>query len=327
VTRTDLLARADRLRSGRTPFVLATVVRAERPTSAKAGDSALVLPDGTVEGFVGGTCAESTVRLQGLRLLETGESTLLRITPAAGEPETVTEGLVTVGNPCLSGGTLEIFMEAMIPPTLVHVFGDYPVARALASVGEALGYDVRTAATPDAPIPPGTGAVVVASHGRDEEQVLTAALRAGVPYIALVASRRRGRAVVAGLDVSEPERARVRTPAGLDIGARTPPEIALSVLAEMIASRPRPTRPEAAPGHAGGPAIAVGAGAVPPAAARSEPVPPGPSGPAEATDPVCGMTVAVAGTTLQLEHAGRRWYFCGSGCLRAFADDPGRFTA
>src|SRR3954447_10198018 len=97
----NLLSRADQLREGRTPFVLATVVRAERPTSAKPGDRALVLPDGTVEGFVGGDCAESTVRAQGLRLLATGESTLLRITPNEGA-ETVTEGLVTVGNPCLS---------------------------------------------------------------------------------------------------------------------------------------------------------------------------------------------------------------------------------
>src|SRR2546423_5898275 len=113
MSRTDLLERAQRLRSARTPFVLATVVRAQRPTSAKAGDQALVLSDGTVDGFVGGTCAESTVRVQGLRLLDTGESTLLRIAPAAGEQPVAVEGLVTVGNPCLSGGTLEIFLEAM----------------------------------------------------------------------------------------------------------------------------------------------------------------------------------------------------------------------
>ena len=149
----DLQARADGLRSGRTPFVWATVVRAERPTSAKAGDRALVLPDGTVEGFVGGSCAESTVRLQGLRLLHTGESTLLRISPDAGEPA-VAEGLVTVGNPCLSGGTLEIFLEAMMPPTLVHVFGDAPVARALAAVGEAVGYEMRLVTDPATPIAP-----------------------------------------------------------------------------------------------------------------------------------------------------------------------------
>lgn len=119
MTNTELLNRADVLRHGRTPFVLATVVHVERPTSARPGDSALVLPDGTVEGFVGGTCAETTVQLQGLRVLETGESLLLRITPAAdtggeGARDPV-EGLVTVANPCLSGGTLDIFLEANLP--------------------------------------------------------------------------------------------------------------------------------------------------------------------------------------------------------------------
>lgn len=293
----DLQLRANHLRSGRTPYVLATVVRAERPTSAKAGDSALLLPDGTLEGFVGGTCAESTVRLEGLRLLKTGESTLLRITPAADEREVVGDGLVTVGNPCLSGGTLEIFLEAMIPPTLVQVFGDAPIARALGRVGEALGYEIRAIGNPDEPFPPDTAAVVVASHGRNEEQVLTAAVRGGVPYVALVASRRRGQAVVAGLELSQDEKARVHTPAGLDIGARAAPEIALSVLAEIIANRPRPARQASVPSAL----------------------------PTEAVDPVCGMTVAVTGESLRLELDGKVWHFCGPGCRQAFADDPGRY--
>ena len=144
-TRADLLQRAQHLRSARTPFVLATVVRAQRPTSAKAGDSALVLPDGTLDGFVGGTCAESTVLLHGLRLLRTGESTLLRITPspeADGGADEPVEGMVTVANPCLSGGALDIFLEAMLPPALVYVFGDGPVARALVDVGTAAGYEI-----------------------------------------------------------------------------------------------------------------------------------------------------------------------------------------
>src|SRR2546421_10847030 len=195
MSRTDLLERAQRLRSARTPFVLATVVRAQRPTSAKAGDSALVLADGTVDGFVGGACAESTVRLEGLRLFATGESTLLRITPSGPGPDPDGEGLVTVANPCLSGGTLEIFLEAMVPPPLVVVLGDAPVARALAEVGAALGYEMVRATES---IPPDTAAVVVASHGRDEEPVLVAALRAGVPYVALVASRRRAAGGLAG---------------------------------------------------------------------------------------------------------------------------------
>src|SRR6478736_82103 len=99
--------RADALRRQRAPYVHARVVLAERPTSAKPGDEALVLADGTIEGFVGGTCAESTVRAQGLALLDSGESLLLRISPVE-EPQQ--SGKLTVVNPCLSGGTLEIFL-------------------------------------------------------------------------------------------------------------------------------------------------------------------------------------------------------------------------
>lgn len=281
----DVLVRADQLRTGRTPFVLATVVRAERPTSAKPGDRALVLPDGTLEGFVGGSCAESTVRLQSLRLLETGESTLLRITPTESEAATG-EGTVTVANPCLSGGTLDIFLEAMLPPVLVYVYGLGPIARALVELGGALGYEVH-AAEPAEALPADLGALVVASHGRDEEDVLAAAVRSGVPYVGLVASRRRGTAVLAELDVPA---SAVHTPAGLDIGSRTASEIALSIYAELVAERPRE----------GKPVVAAGDTQV------------------EALDPICGMTVAVGAHSLSVDVDGRRVYFCGPGCRDAF---------
>ena len=235
MSRADLLERVNGLRTGRTPFVLATVVRAERPTSARPGDCALVLADGTIDGFVGGVCAESTVRLESLRLLQAGESGLLRITPAADDGP-AQEGVRTVGNPCLSGGTLEIFLEAMIPPVLVSVYGEAPVARALVKVGNSLDWDVRSGVDPAAPIPADTSAVVVASHGRDEATVLRAALSADVGYVALVASPRRSAGVLeelAALGVDERQRARIHAPAGLDIGARTAGEIALSVFAGL----------------------------------------------------------------------------------------------
>jgi xanthine dehydrogenase accessory factor len=302
--RADLLSRVDGLRSRRTPFVLATVVRAERPTSAKPGDCALVLADGTIDGFVGGACAESTVRLESLRLLQAGESGLLRITPRAGDGGTAEEGVRTVGNPCLSGGTLEIFLEAMIPPALVVVHGEAPVARALARVGHALDWDVRTGIDP-APIAPDTAAVVVASHGRDEAPVLRAALSAEVPYVALVASRRRAAGVLGELTtrgVPAAQCARIHAPAGLDIGARTAPEIALSVFAEIIEQRPRVVVPAPGPGEApaGAPEVAV--------------------------DPVCGMEVAVTPASLSARHAGATVRFCGTGCRQAFLDDPQRFV-
>jgi xanthine dehydrogenase accessory factor len=277
----ELLSRVDDLRRARTPYVLATVVRALRPTSAKPGDRALVLADGSIEGFVGGTCAESTVRLQGLRLLETGSSTLLRITPDPGDERMSGEGLVVVGNPCLSGGTLEIFMEAMIPAPLIYVYGDSPIARSLATVGAAAGFEMIVA-TPAAAVSPDAAAVVVASHGRDEEGVLAAAIRADVPYIALVASHKRGDAVLASVEAT---RERVRTPAGLDIGARTPPEVAVSILAEIISLR-----------------------------TRSEP----PASFAVAVDPVCHMEVAMTPDALTAERDGQTYYFCGPGCRTTF---------
>lgn len=297
---TDMLRRRESLRALRTPYIVATVVRAERPTSAKAGDNALVLPDGTIEGFVGGTCAESTVRAQGLRALDTGEATLLRITPSADATETRAEGVIMVNNPCLSGGALDIFLEPVLPPTPLRVLGDGPIARALVRFGGELGYDVDNPADPDTPLPAHTGVVVVASHGRDEEPVLTAALRAEVDYVGLIASRRRGAAVLAGLDVAEEQRARVRTPAGLDIGARGATEIALSVFAEIIALRPRR---ENATASAGGGLT-----------------------PGEAVDPVCGMTVVVTERTPSVRAEGTAFYFCGTGCKQAYRAEPTKYA-
>jgi xanthine dehydrogenase accessory factor len=308
----DVEARAAELRRDRVPFVHARVVRAERPTSAKPGDEAVVLPDGTIEGFVGGACAESTVRAQGLSLLDSGESLLLRISPSAepgGPGAAEPEGTLTVVNPCLSGGTLDIFLEPVIPAPTIAIHGESPIAVALAALAERLGFDVLEnagdAVGGEAGAPP--AAVVVASHGRGEERVLEAAVRAGVPYVGLVASRKRGEAVVAALELDDAQRASVHTPAGLDIGARTPREVALSILAEIVASRPRPS------GAAGSPTAATGESAGQTAA------------PEVVTDLVCGMSVVADDAALHLDHGGERYWFCGTGCLRAFAADPSAY--
>ncbi|NMO88959.1 XdhC family protein [Actinomycetospora sp. TBRC 11914] len=228
---TSLLGRAEALREQGTPFVLATVVRVEHPTSARPGDRALVLADGTVDGFVGGHCAEDGVRQESLRVLASGTTALLRIAPEGGPVGC--HGEVGLANHCESGGTLEILLEAVVPSTVVGVHGDGPIAAALRRLATALDHTVVEGMGSG----PAPDAVVVASHGYDEAPVLEAALRAGVGYVALVASRRRGAAVLAGLDVEDADRDRVHTPAGLDLGATTPPEVALSVLAEMVAVR------------------------------------------------------------------------------------------
>lgn len=312
--RIDLLERVSELRARRTPFVVATVVRVAKPASAHPGDSAIVLPDGTLEGFVGGMCSESTVRTQGLRQLASGRSVLLHITPSgnAGPAPTGAEGAhaeseVTVGNPCLSGGSLDVFLEVMRPPALIHVYGDTPVALALADVGHAAGAEVRPTADAGAPIPPDTTAVVVASQGGDEHRVLKAALEAGVRYIGLVASRRRGAAVLDALGLDGQERGRVHTPAGLDIGAQSPGEVAVSIVAEIIAVGAARTSF----------GITGAATAVIAEASR---------GPREATDPVCGMTVAVTDAAIRLQAQDGMVYFCCPNCRDAFAADPGRYT-
>jgi xanthine dehydrogenase accessory factor len=275
--------------------VHATVVRAQHPTSAHAGDAALIHADGSIVGFVGGTCAEASVRAQALEVLVSGEPLLLRIRPdAATAPDEA--GAVTVTNPCLSGGTLEIFLEPHRPAPRVVVVGSTPVARALAALGGPLGLHVELTDGGSTRPDPDDAALIVASHGRAEEPALEAALRAGVPYVGLVASRTRGGAVLAGLDVSDAERARVHSPAGLDLGARTAGEIALSILAEMITER-----------------------------AATVPTPDGVE-PLTALDPVCGMTVGVSESTLQAAYRGSTVYFCCEHCRSAFFAELARFA-
>jgi len=322
----DLAGRAAALSAEGTPFVWATVVRAHRPTSAKAGDSAIVMADGEVDGFVGGECAEASVRAQSLEVLATGETRLLRVAPgeeAAGEPDE--DGVVTVHNPCLSGGTLEILLEPSVPQPVVAVYGGAPIAAALLRADRLFGLQVRVLTDPDEPMPPGAVALVVASHGRDEEPVLTAALRAGVPYVGLVASRRRGPAVVGSLDVDEAQRAAVHTPAGLDIGARTAAEVALSILAEIVASQ-RLSSSQAGAGvepTAG----AAPAGAEPARAVPTRTVPAGAPGPAAARDPVCGMAVAPVAASPHVETTAGTVYFCGTGCRTAYLDNPAAYAS
>lgn len=293
----SLAERAAELAQARVPFVLATVVRALHPTSAHAADTALVHADGQIEGFVGGTCVESSLRLHALEVLVRGEPLLLRI--QAGAPETIVEeGAVTVANPCVSGGTLEIFLEPRRPAPRLVVIGTSPVARALTALAGPLGLAAESGDAvhdDDARDFGGVTAVVVASHGRGEEMALTAALRADVPYIGLVASRTRAAAVLASLD--RPDTDRVHSPAGLDIGGRTAPEIALSILAEMVATR----------------ALA----AAPAQITRTVP--------AQAVDPVCGMTVAVSAQVPQVPVGDAIWYFCAESCRAAFAADPARY--
>jgi len=283
--------RARELSAARTPFVHATVVRAQPPTSSYPGDEAILLADGTIEGFVGGQCAQNSVRKAALGALQAGESVLLRVLPDGDVHFPEAPGACVVVNPCLSGGSLEIFLAPQLPAPLIQIYGATPIGDALAQLCEVLGYDVRRDTEPaDAT------AVVIASHGGPEAEIIRAALDNGVGYIGVVASQVRGAAILNELELCEAERARVHTPVGLPIGAKTPAEIAVSIAAELIAG--------------------IRGGGLSRAVALE-------GGPREAVDPVCGMTVTIGPATEHLQLAGADFWFCGPGCRRSFAAEAG----
>jgi xanthine dehydrogenase accessory factor len=313
--------RAQELAAEGTAFVVATVVRAQRPTSVKAGDVALVLGDGTIEGFVGGVCTQESVRAYSLQAIESGEALLLRILPdgSVGEHEEAVrdapneEGAMTIQNPCLSGGAIEIFLEPVLSAPRVLVVGDTPIAAAILSLGPELGLDV--VAVEGGNPEPGAGdlALVVASHGRDELHILRRGLEESVAYIGLVASRKRGAGVIGGLradGVPDEQLAQIDVPAGLDIGARTPAEIALSILSTVVAVR------------RGKHAAASDRARLPVLTHTPRPAPE-----TLAIDPICGMTVAAVASTPSVQVDGETYYFCCEGCRAAFEAQHERAAA
>jgi xanthine dehydrogenase accessory factor len=308
----ELAQRADELATDGEAFVSATVVRVERPTSVRPGDVAIVREDGAIEGFIGGVCAQHSVRLYALRAIERGEPLLLRIlgpdhldAPVDGDPESAVEvaseeGAVTVQNPCLSGGSIEVFLEPFMPAPRMLVVGESPIAQALTRLAPDVGLDVVATADerhrgerPQA----SDLALVVAAHGRDELEMLRAGLAAGVEYIGLVASRKRGAALVEELrdeGIAEELLGDIDYPAGFALGAQSPGEIAVAILARIIQVRRMGESSTHVPARA-------------PKATT-------------ATDPICGMTIVVGADTPQLEHDGETVYFCCEGCRRTFEE-------
>ncbi|AXO37132.1 XdhC family protein [Micromonospora echinospora] len=281
---TTIARRTHDLTVSRAPFVHATVVRAQDPTSARPGDDAVILPDGTIEGFVGGMCAENSVRAAALDTLQDGKALLLRVLPDGAPVFPDTPGARVVVNPCHSGGALEIFLRPVLPVPVLGLVGDTPISAAVATLAAFLDFEVATSGDYS-----GATAVVVAGLGKGEQDAIRAALDAGVGHIALVASRTRGAAVLDELALSDAERARVRTPAGLEIGARSPQEIALSIMAEVV----RALRVD---GLSSSPAAPVAL-------------------PQQAVDPVCGMTVLIGPDTPHVRIDGTDHWFCCPGCL------------
>ncbi len=297
-TPVDVLARAAALAADGVPFVLATVTWSRGPSSGKGGCKAVVHADGRVEGWLGGACSEPTVVRHALEALAEGSSRLLVL--GADDERS---GVVRVAMACASEGEMEVFVEPVVPPPDVWVVGRSPMVRVLADLAGSLGW--RAHVVDDDAGLAGVGprsAVVVATQGHGDEPAVAAALASSAAYVGLVASGKRADAVRQWLreeGVGEADLARLRAPAGLDLGATAHHEIAVAVLAELVAVRA--------------------------SAWRLPPVEVTP--PATAVDPVCGMTVDVATARWRSEGEDGPVWFCAAGCRRAYDADPGQFTS
>jgi xanthine dehydrogenase accessory factor len=330
----SVVARVAELEAERRTFAVATVVAVRRPTSARPGAGGIVHPDGTIEGWVGGSCAQPVVVREALRSLADGEPRLLRLSKDAPSDARRADGIIELVMTCHSGGTMEIYVEPHVPAPLLWIAGTTPIAGALASLGAAMGYRVsvfdpvadptafpgaeRVSSEEDlaAVDPESSPIIIVATQGQWDEEALFAALRREARYVGLVASPTRAAVVREYLrseGVPEDRLAALRAPAGLDIGAATADEIALSILAELVQVRRGRAPFVAAPG----PATLAGAAIASEAAA----IPIGEGG-IVLLDPVCGMTVRQKHVRHLAEHEGVVYAFCSLGCRTSFVREP-----
>lgn len=321
------------------PYVIATVVRRRPPVSAQVGDKALITADGRMFGWIGGSCSQSVVLREALAALQEGRPRLVRLSREATAGATEA-GVTTVPMTCPSGGEVEVYVEPHITrPRLVAV-GNTPLVQALGILAPVVGLDVTLVAEreEDLELPvdwarrmtlaefreaafPGLTFFVIASAGLYDEEALACALRTSSPYVALVASRRRAaavREVLLGIGYSEEDLRRIRTPAGLDIGARTQEEIALSILAEVVACYRRDLATRAAVDGAAAEGGNAGLAARP-AAATDAPAA------VTAVDPVCGMAVEVATARYTTAYQGTTYYFCCPHCRHTFMKEPEKY--
>lgn len=328
--RTDFFQRLLTLQHDGKLFAVATVVSRRPPVSAHLGDRAVIFADGAIDGFIGGACSREIVRQQALEALRLQQARLVSITPDATEV-TTNAGHVVVPMTCASEGAVEIYIEPFMPAPALVVVGETPVADALARLARAMNYAVTQVVESrdqsDAVVAaealgitivslqtleqalharPYRPAVVVASQGHYDEEALAVALASGSPYVGLLASRQRGATVRAYLEsrgVSGVDD--IHSPVGLDIGARTPQEVALSILAEIV-------REGAAA------SVSVDAPPKPPTRLCADPA----TTPEYAVDPVCGMNVATATARHTAEYEGVVYYFCCPHCRAAFVEHP-----
>lgn len=310
--RDDILAKAQQLRLEQSVFALATVVVARQPTSGTPGAHAIILPDGRVEGWIGGHCARPTVIRQSIEALTAGAPRLVIISPEVKEPTSLNSGVVKAPMLCAGQGELQVFIEPFLPKTALVVVGDSTVARALARFAALLDFEVwacdpladmasfpdtdRLVASLDALRPQLTerNFVVVATIGEYDEDAAQVALDSSASYVGLVASNKRLAAVKKDLSergLLEEQLTRLKRPAGIKSFVIKPEEIAFSVMAELIEARQQ----------------GLGTLTQIPPPQRTE-----------AIDPICGMTVDVATARYSSVRDGETYYFCCAGCKKIF---------
>jgi xanthine dehydrogenase accessory factor len=333
----SIFSRAAQLEATGRPFAVATVVAVRKPTSARPGASGIVHPDGTIEGWVGGSCAQPVVVREALRSLADGQPRLLRLSRDGPGEGRRADGVIELVMTCHSGGTLEIYVEPHLPAAHLWIVGTTPIAGALASLGSAAGWAVTVidpVADPDAfpgarvhrsadirgLDPDASPYVIVASQGIWDEEAVGLALTREAAYVGLVASPTRAGVVREWLreetTVGDERIAALRAPAGLDIGAETAEEVALSILAELVQVRRGRADFVASPGPA---TVAGGL----PDSITLEPV----VDDIVLTDPVCGMTVDAAHARHLAEHDGIVYAFCSIGCRTRFIREPATYLS
>ncbi len=313
-----VVERAHELLACGVPFALATVVRRERPTSGEPGDKAIVTGDGEFLGWIGGSCAQPTVLEVAKKAIADGEPRLVVLTPNLDAE--AREGVELFRMSCYSGGTLEIYIEPYLPEPELLVCGASPAAEALVKIGAAVGFkailvdpsasqeqfSAAAAVFPD--IDPKKLDVgreryaVVATNGNWDEEALKQILPLSPAYLGLIASPKRFQQMLENLKadgVAEEKLRAIKCPAGIDMPARTFPEVALAIVAEIVALR-RGREKKA-----------------PDARASAAPV--------LAEDPVCHMKVdpkTAAGSSLI---HGATYYFCNVHCKKMFDKEPQKY--
>ncbi len=295
------------------PFVTASVVRFQAPISGKPGDKAIIFADGKMWGWIGGGCAQPVVIKEALKALADGKPRLVRISPTAAQEDGIVDYIMT----CHSGGTLDIYIEPVLPKPHILIFGRSPLAQTLARLGKTVGDRISVVAPgadreqfPDVDLLQADSNlgelkigretfIVVATQGEGDEEALEQAARTNVAYVAFVASKVKAQKVFKYLreaGVPSERVSQIRAPAGLDIHASTPEEIAVSILAEIIQLRGNRAKPVAESMKSALPDLNL-------------PVLNLPVLNKEARDAVCGMLVNVSGAKYKSEHNGSEVYF------------------